>query len=705
MKNSVFGFSAGGYLSTKPMPADADLLQRYADDHSEDAFAELVRRHLDGVYSSALRRVGGDTHLAQDVAQAVFVALARQSRGLVSHPFLTAWLYATTRNEAANTVRRERRRKTREAAATAMNETNDSSSAESAANWSRLSPVLDDAIDQLSETDRAAILLRFIDRRPFAEIGANLRVTEDAARMRVDRALDKLRTLLTRRGITSTSAALGLVLANNAVAAAPISVATSVTLAAIGTIPATATAAVASAKIGTSAALSAKAYVGIAAITTASLGYFVFERLWSTPVSPISTASVAVAVPTKTPRVWPAEEAAVRAFLQRHPEVHDALHRLYHGRFKAKFGHLYRELRLSPEEISELQSLLCEGKIYSPDWNSSLKIPAGTGMPESEVLARMQSLLGPERHAAWKRRQRDIDTAIVREQIEKISANLVFTDAQLSPPQTARLVELLSRIDHPRNWDRCSEEARQFLSPRQFEAFLIVPAERKYGEALREFWNPSFGKTSDAQSSDSAARNRQFALHLETNDTALALRHAKEHTSLAKDYAPFYERVRLPHHRRFAFEKILIQNELAALRDNAMRHIPSSNDRMINSLLGDSDFKELQSFERVKLYYQAATAFAAHATWAKQSLTAAQTEKLAQLIIASKRQDSSLRPFVDWKNVEERSGDFLSSDQQELLKTAELNGYPRFALQLNDLIEKALEKDRLAGIPLVDATP
>ena len=201
------------------MPDDAALLRRYAQDRAEDAFAELVRRHVDGVYSTALRRVGGDTHLAEDVTQQVFVALAQKATSLSHHPVLTGWLYLTTRHESANVVRTEQRRKVREQEAHSMNETVSDSGLP--ADWTRVAPVLDDAIDQLGETDRTAVLLRFIGRRSFAEIGNLLRITEDAARMRHERALEKLRVALGRRGITSTSAALGLALANHAVSAAP----------------------------------------------------------------------------------------------------------------------------------------------------------------------------------------------------------------------------------------------------------------------------------------------------------------------------------------------------------------------------------------------------------------------------------------------------------------------------------------------------
>jgi len=70
------------------MLEDAELLRRYAQDHAEDAFAELVRRHVDFVYGVAVRRVGGDSHLAEDICQDVFVALARKAASLSRRPLL-----------------------------------------------------------------------------------------------------------------------------------------------------------------------------------------------------------------------------------------------------------------------------------------------------------------------------------------------------------------------------------------------------------------------------------------------------------------------------------------------------------------------------------------------------------------------------------------------------------------------------------------
>ena len=217
------------------MPEDTTLLRRYAEDRDEPAFAELVRRHLDGVYSIALRRVGGDVHLARDVAQSVVIALAREAGRLSGHPVLAGWFHTATRYAAANAVRSEQRRKKREQEAEAMNDA--WSKGPPDVDWNQLAPVLDHAIDELGETDRVAVLLRFVDRRTFGEIGAALRLTEDAARRRVERALEKLRGALGRRGVVSTASALTGTLTARAVHAAPTGLATSVTGAALTSAP------------------------------------------------------------------------------------------------------------------------------------------------------------------------------------------------------------------------------------------------------------------------------------------------------------------------------------------------------------------------------------------------------------------------------------------------------------------------------------
>jgi RNA polymerase sigma factor (sigma-70 family) len=208
------------------MEDDSALLQRYVDGRDEAAFSALVVRHADAVYSIARRCVGGDSHLAADVAQHVFLLVAQQARRLARHPALVGWLYTTTRYTATNFVRTDRRRVASERKAHVMHELE--ARAAETIDWDRGAPLLEEALDTLPAHDRLAILLRFIERRSFCEIGAVLALSEDAARKRVDRGLDKLRRAFERRGIFCSAAALAGTL-GQAVMAAPADLAASVT--------------------------------------------------------------------------------------------------------------------------------------------------------------------------------------------------------------------------------------------------------------------------------------------------------------------------------------------------------------------------------------------------------------------------------------------------------------------------------------------
>jgi RNA polymerase sigma factor (sigma-70 family) len=214
------------------MVEDAELLRRYTHEKSETAFAELVTRHVNFVYASALRRLSGDAHAAADVTQRVFTVLARKAGTLDAATVLPGWLFSTTRNLAAAYVRAESRRRKWEKEAHLMqaHTAGDPTSAE----WERLRPMLEGALDQLGQADREAVLLRFFAGRSFREIGATLRVSDAAARMRVERALDKLQRVLAKRGVTSTASALGLTLVHQATAvSAPAGLAASVSTAAL----------------------------------------------------------------------------------------------------------------------------------------------------------------------------------------------------------------------------------------------------------------------------------------------------------------------------------------------------------------------------------------------------------------------------------------------------------------------------------------
>ena len=199
------------------MTDSGKLLADYATNGSEHAFRELVAAYVDLVYSTAIRLVGGDAHLAEDVAQMVFTDLARKARTLPGDVMLGGWLHRDTCFVAGKLMRGERRRQFRERQAAEMN----SLQSHTEANLAQIAPMLDEAINQLGAADRTAVLMRYFERRDLRSIGEALGSTENAAQKRVTRALEELRILLKRRGVALSTTALGTVLASTAVNAAP----------------------------------------------------------------------------------------------------------------------------------------------------------------------------------------------------------------------------------------------------------------------------------------------------------------------------------------------------------------------------------------------------------------------------------------------------------------------------------------------------
>ncbi len=199
------------------MIPDPELLRQYAHEGNGAAFTEVVHRHTNLVYSAALRMVAGDAHLAQDVAQHVFIALAKQAGALAGRADIVGWLYTTTHHSASAAVRTERRRRAREQAAFTMQE----EPTRPEVDWSRLQPVLDEEVCRLAPADRDAVLQRFFQGKSHREIGESLGLSEDLARKRIERAMEKLRTAFSRRGLTISSALLAESISLNSVQAAP----------------------------------------------------------------------------------------------------------------------------------------------------------------------------------------------------------------------------------------------------------------------------------------------------------------------------------------------------------------------------------------------------------------------------------------------------------------------------------------------------
>jgi RNA polymerase sigma factor (sigma-70 family) len=236
------------------------LLHDYAANGSHSAFREIVERYVNLVYSTALRMLDGDIPLTQDVVQTVFIDLARHAGQLSSEVMVGGWLHRRTCHVAASVRRSERRRKTRERIAVELH----SLQHDTAVHMARIAPVLDEAINRLAAADRTAIVLRFYEQRDFRKVAEALGTKEDAARMRVNRALEKLHRVLSREGIDLPAAALGVALATGAVSAAP-----------AGLAPVIAGTALASATAATSVSLSFVQWLLMSKLKTGIIGALV----------------------------------------------------------------------------------------------------------------------------------------------------------------------------------------------------------------------------------------------------------------------------------------------------------------------------------------------------------------------------------------------------------------------------------------------
>jgi RNA polymerase sigma factor (sigma-70 family) len=252
---------------------DSQLLRVYARERSEAAFAELVRRYVDFVYSAA-RRMVRDSHLAEDVTQGTFVALAGSAAQLSDCAVLCGWLHRTAQNIAAQAIRTEVRRRAREQDAAVMNEMIPEPSE---AAWEQIAPQLDSALGELTETDRDALLLRYFDRKSAREIGAVLGVSDAAAQKRVNRAVERLREIFGERGIAVGAGALVVLLSANAIEAAPATLATSISTAAALSATAVTSAVTVTSTATKTIAMTTIQKIAVTAALTATVGAGIYE--------------------------------------------------------------------------------------------------------------------------------------------------------------------------------------------------------------------------------------------------------------------------------------------------------------------------------------------------------------------------------------------------------------------------------------------
>lgn len=207
---------------------DKTLLSEYVRSNSEEAFAALVSRHINLVYSVALRQVG-NAHLAEEITQVVFIILARKAGSLSPKTILPGWLCRTARYASANALTIQRRKIHREQDAYMQSSSNETE----LDIWQQIAPLLDGAMAQLGEKDHNAIVLRFFKGQNLKDVGLALGTSEDAAKKRVNRAVEKLRKIFTKRGVVATTGMIVGVVTANSIQAAPAGLVNSVSAVAV----------------------------------------------------------------------------------------------------------------------------------------------------------------------------------------------------------------------------------------------------------------------------------------------------------------------------------------------------------------------------------------------------------------------------------------------------------------------------------------
>lgn len=488
----------------------ARLLRAWAEEKSEAAFAELVRQHLDLVYSAALRRTGGNTWQAAEVAQQVFTRLARDAATLAGHTVLTAWLYTATRNAAIDLRRTEYHRRLREREAHRLQPFLSAPAHDD--EWSRVRPVLDAAMDELAGEDRTAVLLRFFEKRSFADIGAALATSDDAARMRTARALEKLHGALTRRGIASTAAALSVALADQAVIAAPAGLAahivtgamsTAVAVSGISAVTANVAAAISVTAAGVALAVGlwadhqqhqAAAKLAEVQNETRALrnqAQALTRAAMTANASPAADPNAGRLPPRRAQASPPAQNtaAAARAFLAQHPETVPTLR---DQAFDRNWGWRLRALGLPPETRARLEEIALQGsswdfRLQDNRWSYGPADPHNANADDEEITRRLRDALDESQrqaydNAPWLSSARDLAktvTAIMRDSpepltpaqaqgiVDQLAAHGLLKQAEPFPAGIPIVGLGFNSVD----WPAARHDLSAILSPAQLAVF------------------------------------------------------------------------------------------------------------------------------------------------------------------------------------------------------------------------------------------
>lgn len=527
----------------RAMHDDTDLLREFVEFHSEAAFSTLVQRYVNLVYSTALRASHGDSHRAEEACNLVFTDLARKAPSLLGRSVLGGWLYLSTSFAVARLTRDERRWRLREQEAHKMNDLNAGASAEDV-EWNQVRPVIDDALREMDDEDREAVIMRFFEGQTFSRIGARLGLSEDTARKRVERSLDKLHALLTRRGISSTAAALATVLVTNVVTAAPAGLAVSATSAALA-----ATSGFSGSILVFMSSIKLKLAIGTALVLAAGVGLTLqtranrelrhelratrehdeatqraltaAERRSEATLAKAATletqlaaaqaklndaahaaASKSNAAPANEQPRGPAPVVLSRAewngLMKAHPELLEAQNIEAKYNMERCYGALFKNLNLTSDKIAQFEELLldkthapldvyaaAEAQGIDPEKNKE-EYNRLVGTAQNETEAKIKNLLGDSGYAQL---QTYDQTLAQRGAVMELQLNLASSSKPLTAQQVESLVTILAATapDLGRTGIVPSEayvQAQSLLAPEQIGALQLM---RQKSEASQTF--------------------------------------------------------------------------------------------------------------------------------------------------------------------------------------------------------------------------
>jgi RNA polymerase sigma factor (sigma-70 family) len=461
------------------MPNDLELLRRYAREGSQEAFAELVRRRVDLVYSIALRGVGGDKQAAEDVVQAVFRDLARKASRLCQHPALSGWFFTSTRYAADHERRAASRRLKREQAAfEVLSEPTDLFRGDQ--DWSRLGPVIDHLLSRLGKEDRLAILLRFYEGRAYSEIAREFAGSEDGARMRVQRALERLRRQLKSRGISSSTVALAAMLTEGAVNAAPVGLAAQV-------------ATVSAAGVGSTLATSLASLIGMAKLSgmvaavaaLSALGIWQWKEQTKLDAGFRELGLERQQLTDERRRAAPLATHPVAALPAR-PKG-GAITPLANDEYMRRYALFFRERSMTGEQIDRFIALLRQRAQNGADLQDAVRKEGLVDGPGVETLRSqmdepvrqgLRDLLGDEGSAAYGAYERS--SYFRMGWVEPLNAYFSASAVALTDVQAEELTQLFAANDHPTkivatdlgdestiDWDALVAESTRILTPVQ----------------------------------------------------------------------------------------------------------------------------------------------------------------------------------------------------------------------------------------------